>query len=53
MIVLLLLVVIVMSVIVATLKAHGIVDWLVWIGTVAATLTLLGVLLRVVAAVTS
>lgn len=53
MIVLAALVVMVLSVVVATLKAHGIVDWLVWIGTVAVTLTVLGMLLRVVAAVTS
>jgi len=44
--------VLVLSVTVATLKAHGIVDWLVWIGTVAVTLTVLGLMLRVVAAAT-
>lgn len=46
------LVVMVLAVTVATLKAHGLVDWLAWIGTVALTLTALGLLLRVVAAVT-
>ncbi len=53
MIVLTALVVMVLSVTVATLKAHGLVDWLAWIGTVAVTLTVLGVLLRVVAAISS
>jgi len=45
--------VLVLSVIVATLKAHGLLDWLAWIGTVALTLTALGLLLRLVAAVTT
>lgn len=51
MIVLAAFVVMVLSVTVATLKAHGLLDWLLWIGTVAATLTVIGLLLRVVAAV--
>jgi len=47
------LVVMVLAVTVATLKADGLVDWLAWIGTVALTLTALGLLLRVVAALTT